>query len=71
MADTIKTNRAPILTLRAAVIAERLGFDWQEALTLGRAVAGLEKNAYGTLTAIAAGVLGSGLQTLCQGLDKY
>lgn len=70
MADTIKTNRSPILTLWAAVIAEPLGFDWQEALTLGRAVAGIEKNAYGTLTAIAAGVLGSGLQTLCQGMDK-
>ena len=33
-----------MLTLWAAVVAERLGFDWQEALTLGRAVAGL--NAY-------------------------
>jgi hypothetical protein len=30
--------------LWAAVVAERLGFDWHEALTLGRAVAGL--NAY-------------------------
>ncbi len=37
-------NRAPVLTLWAAVVAERLGFDWDEALTLGRAVAGL--NAY-------------------------
>lgn len=44
MADVIKINRAPVLTLWAAVVAERLGFDWQEALTLGRAVAGL--NAY-------------------------
>jgi hypothetical protein len=33
-----------VLTLWAAVVAERLGFDWHEALTLGRAVAGL--NAY-------------------------
>jgi hypothetical protein len=41
---TIKVNRAPVLTLWAAVVAERLGFDWDEALTLGRAVAGL--NAY-------------------------
>ena len=40
----IQINRAPVLTLWAAVVAERLGFDWQEALTLGRAVAGL--NAY-------------------------
>jgi hypothetical protein len=44
MGDIIKINRAPVLTLWAAVVAERLGFDWDEALTLGRAVAGL--NAY-------------------------
>lgn len=42
--DTIEINRAPVLTLWAAVVAERLGFDRQEALTLGKAVAGL--NAY-------------------------
>ena len=41
---TISINRAPVLTLWAAVVAERVGFDWEEALTLGRAVAGL--NAY-------------------------
>ena len=41
---TIKINRAPVLTLWAVVVAERLGFDHEEALTLGRAVAGL--NAY-------------------------
>ena len=41
---TISINRAPVLTLWAAVVAERLGFDREEALTLGRAVAGL--NAY-------------------------
>lgn len=40
----LKINRAPVLTLWAAVVAERLGFDREEALTLGRAVAGL--NAY-------------------------
>jgi hypothetical protein len=44
MSDVIRINRAPVLTLWAAVVAERLGFDWDEALTLGRAVAGL--NAY-------------------------
>jgi hypothetical protein len=42
--QTVTVNRAPVLTLWAAVVAERLGFDWAEALTLGRAVAGL--NAY-------------------------
>jgi len=40
----VTINRAPVLTLWAAVVAERLGFDHAEALTLGRAVAGL--NAY-------------------------
>jgi hypothetical protein len=39
MHHRIEINRAPVLTLWAAVVAERLGFDWQEALTLGRAVA--------------------------------
>ena len=37
-------NRAPVLTLWAAVVAEMPGFDYDEALTLGRAVARL--NAY-------------------------
>src|SRR6516225_3853657 len=41
---TLQINRAPVLTLWAAVVAERLGFTWDEVLTLGRAVAGL--NAY-------------------------
>lgn len=40
----IEVNRAPVLTLWASVVARRLGFDRGEALTLGRAVAGL--NAY-------------------------
>src|SRR5450755_1711065 len=42
--DAISINRAPVLTLWAAIVAERLGFTHDEALTLGRAVAGL--NAY-------------------------
>jgi hypothetical protein len=41
---TISINRAPVLTLWAAVVAQRLGFAADEALTLGRVVAGL--NAY-------------------------
>src|ERR1700758_1155472 len=40
----ISINRAPVLTLGAAVVAQRLGFNEDEALTLGKAVAGL--NAY-------------------------
>jgi hypothetical protein len=37
----ILINRAPVLTLWATTVAERLGFDQDEALTLGKAVAGL------------------------------
>ena len=43
----ITINRAPVLTLWAAVVAERLGFDRAEALTLGKAVAGLNAHAEG------------------------
>jgi hypothetical protein len=41
MTVKISINRAPVLTLWAAVVAERLGFDPDEALTLGKSVAGL------------------------------
>jgi hypothetical protein len=37
----IKVNRAPVLTLWAAVVAERLGYDQDTTVTLGKAVAGL------------------------------
>ena len=43
----IKINRAPVLTLWAAVVAERLGYDKQTALTLGKAVAGLNAQSKG------------------------
>ena len=36
----IKVNRAPVLALWAAIVAERLGHDPDLAITLGRAVAG-------------------------------
>jgi hypothetical protein len=39
--QTVTINRAPVLTLWAAVVAERLGYDRDESATLGRAVAGL------------------------------
>jgi len=38
---TISINRAPVLTLWAAVVAQRLGFQEDEALSLGKALAGL------------------------------
>jgi hypothetical protein len=44
---TIQVNRAPVLTLWAAVVAERLGHDPDAALTLGKAVAGLNAQAKG------------------------
>jgi hypothetical protein len=44
---TININRAPVLTLWAAVVAERLGYDRDAALTLGQAVAGLNAQSKG------------------------
>jgi hypothetical protein len=44
---SISINRAPVLTLWAAMVAERLGFDHGEALSLGRAVAGLNAQSKG------------------------
>jgi hypothetical protein len=35
MSTSISINRAPVLALWAAVVAHRLGFDEDEALTLG------------------------------------
>jgi len=46
-ADVVQVNRAPVLTLWAAVVAERMGHTWDTALTLGRAVAGLNAQAKG------------------------
>ena len=37
----LEINRAPVFTLWAAVVAERLGYSREEALTLGRALAGI------------------------------
>lgn len=43
----LKINRAPVLTLWAVVVAERLGYDHAAALTLGKAVAGLNAQSKG------------------------
>jgi hypothetical protein len=43
----IQINRAPVLTLWATTVAERLGFDQDEALSLGKAVAGLNAQSKG------------------------
>jgi hypothetical protein len=44
---TIAMNRAPVLTLWATVVAQRLGFDEDEALTLGKVLAGLNAQSKG------------------------
>ena len=43
----ILINRAPVLTLWATTVAERLGFDQNEAHSLGKAVAGLTAQSKG------------------------
>jgi hypothetical protein len=43
----ILINRAPVLTLWATTVAERLGFHQDEALSLGKAVAGLTAQSKG------------------------
>ena len=44
---SISINRAPVLTLWATMVAQRLGFDEDEALSLGKALAGLNAQAKG------------------------
>jgi hypothetical protein len=43
----VEINRAPVLTLWATVVAERLGHNHDTALTLGKAVAGLNAQSKG------------------------
>ena len=45
--QSVMINRAPVLTLWGAVVAERMGYDWEAALTLGKAMAGLNAQAKG------------------------
>ena len=47
MAESIKINRAPVLTLWGVIVAERLGYSHDEALTLGKAMAGLNAQSKG------------------------
>ena len=44
---TLRINRAPVLTLWASVVAERLGWPRDTALTLGQTVAGMTAHAKG------------------------
>ncbi len=50
----IEINRAPVLTLWAAVVAERLGYTRAEALSLAKAVAGLNAQSKGRRLGIYA-----------------
>jgi len=43
MPATISINHAPVLPLWAAVVAQRLGFRWDESLSLGKALAGPQR----------------------------
>jgi hypothetical protein len=45
--QTVTINRAPVLALWATVVAERLGFSRDEALSLGKAVTGLNAQTKG------------------------
>ena len=49
---TIAINRAPVLTLWAAVVAEELGYDRDAALTLGKAMAGLTAQTKGRMIGV-------------------
>ena len=49
---TITINRAPVLTLWAAVVAERLGFEHEAALSLGKGMAGLTAQTKGRMIGI-------------------
>ncbi len=50
--EPILINRAPVLTLWGEVVAERMGFDRPAALTLGKALAGLNAQAKGRMLGI-------------------
>lgn len=47
MHHQVRINRAPVLTLWGDIVAEHLGYDRDAALTLGRAVAGLNAQSKG------------------------
>jgi hypothetical protein len=50
----LSINRAPVLTLWATIVAERLGYEPETALTLGKAVAGLNAQSKGRRLGIFA-----------------
>jgi len=47
MSEKIKINRAPVMTLWATIVAERLGYKHKEALSLAKAVTGMNAQSKG------------------------
>lgn len=64
---TIEINRAPVLTLWGAVVAERLGHDRDAALTLGKCLAGLNAQAKGRMIGVFAQTKAAGRETTGKG----
>ena len=52
MTEAITINRAPVLTLWGVVVAERLGYEPDTALTLGKCLAGLNAQSKGRMLGI-------------------
>jgi hypothetical protein len=50
--NVVMINRAPVLTLWASVVAERLGYDHDAALSIGKCVAGLNAQSKGRMLGI-------------------
>ena len=50
--NIVKINRAPVLTLWGAVVAERLGYEADTALSFGKCVAGLNAQSKGRMLGI-------------------
>ena len=51
---TVSINRAPVLTLWGAVVAERMGYERETALTLGKVMAGLNAQSKGRAIGVFA-----------------
>lgn len=69
---TVEINRAPVLTLWAAVVAERLGHSRETALSLGKVVSGLNAQKKGRSLGIYRGGadLGAGGEPKTTGLGE-
>lgn len=57
--DAIRVNRAPVLTLWAAIVAERLGYPRDTALTIGHALSALNAQSKGKRLGIFHAAAGS------------